>query len=148
MTNMLLRWHDPIFNNPYEHLSERLATRLTEMAEETMAGEDVAQALAEGNVPRASGKMPVFPQRFNGLPGSLLVYNERLQALVAVAAVAKTTDLANYEPAADTKSHVGFVLGRAAGSGCSLADIAIAAGVAPEQVTAIAKRTIPGTSWF
>ncbi len=148
MTDMLERWRDPVFNNPYEHVPPRLAARLTEMAEDIMADENVAQALADDLIPRATGNLPVFPQHFSDLPASLSVYNERLQALVAVAAVAQTTDLANYAPPTDTKSHVGFVLGQAFHQGCSLADVAIAAELPAEHVIAIAKRTIPGTSWL
>ena len=90
----------------------------------------------------------MFPQRFSGLPASLIAFNERLQALVAVAGVAQTTDLANYDPPADTKSHVDFVLGQAFHQSCSLPDVAIAAELPAEHVLAIAKRTIPGTPWF
>lgn len=148
MTDMLDRWRDPVFNNPYEHVPPRLAARLTEMAEETTADENVAQASADGRIRRATGNVPVFPQRTSGLPSSLLVYNQRIQALVAVAAVATATDLADYDQPADTKSHVGAVLAHAFHQGCSLADIALAAGLRPEQVITIAKRTIPGTSWL
>ena len=90
----------------------------------------------------------MFPQRITGLPTSLITYNERLRALLAVAAVASTIDLANYDPPSETKSHVGFVLGQAIQEGCSLADIALAAGLRPEQVVAIGNRTIPGTTWL
>ena len=146
----MLEWHDPVFNNPYEHITTPLAARLTEIAAEFMADETVAQALAlaDGRIPRATGNAPVFPQRFSHLPDRLVVYNERLRALAAVATIADTTDLANYDPPADTKSHVGFVLGQAFGQGCSLGDIALAAGLPAEQVIAIAKRTIPGAPWL
>jgi hypothetical protein len=142
----LSQWRDPIFNNPYEHISSRLAARLTQIAEETMVEDAAAQALAAGRIPRATGNVPVFPQRIGDLPNRLVVYNERLRALAAVATVANTTDLANYDPPTDAKSHVGFVLGHALRQGCSLADIALAAGLGPEQIIAIAKRTIPGAS--
>jgi hypothetical protein len=142
MTDMLERWRDPIFNNPYQHIPARLAARLTELAAQTTASEDVAQALADGRIPRSTGAVPVFPQRFTDLPTSLLLYNEQLQALVALAAEATTTD-ANYEPPADTKSPIGFTLGEALGSGCALADVATAAGLTPGQIIALAKRTIP-----
>ncbi len=148
MTDGLERWRDPVFNNPYEHVPPRLVARLTEMAEDIMADENVAQALADGRIPRATGNVPMFPQPISGLPASLVVYNERLRALVAVAAIAESTDLANYDPPADTKSHVGFVLGQAFHQSCSLADVAIAAQLPAEHLIAIAKRTIPGTSWL
>jgi hypothetical protein len=144
-----LEWRDPVFNNPYEHITPELAARLTEIAEQITSDETVAQALADGRIPRAAGNVPVFPQRFRGLPASLVDYNERLRALAAVAAIAHTTDLGSYDPPPGTKSHVGFVLGQAFHQGCPLADVALAAGLPAEQVTAIAKRTIPGaTSWL
>jgi hypothetical protein len=146
MTDML-EWRDPVFNNPYEHITPQLAARLTEIAEEIMADNTVAQALADGRIPRATGNEPVFPQRFSGLPASLVAYNERLRTLAAVATIANTIDLANYDPPANGKSHVGFVLGQAFHQGCSLADVALAAGLPAEQVIAIAKRTIPG-AWL
>jgi hypothetical protein len=148
VTDVLERWRDPVFNNPYEHVTPQLAERLTEMSEDTMADENVAQALAHGLIPRATGNVPVFPQRVRGLPASLVVYNERVGALARIASAAKTTDLANYNPPTDAKSHVGFVLGHAFHQGCSLEDVAIAAQVPAEQVIAIAQRTIPGTSWL
>jgi hypothetical protein len=145
---MLECWRDPVFSNPYQHVSARLAARLTEMAEELMADPDVARVSADGGIPRARGNVPVFPQRVGGLPTSLIAYNERVQALVGVAATARDTDLANYDPPADTKPYVGFVLGRAFSEGCSLADVAIAADLSVEDVIAVAKRTIPGTAWL
>jgi hypothetical protein len=147
MTDMR-QWRDPVFNNPYEHITPRLAARMTEIAEEIMADKTVAQALADGRIPRATGNAPVFPQHFSGLPTSLVAYNEQLRALAAVASIAHTTDLANYTPPPDTKSHVGFVLGQAFHQGCTLADVALATGLPAEQVIAIAKRTIPGATWL
>jgi hypothetical protein len=57
--------------------------------------------------------MPFLPQRVSGFRASLTVYNERLRSLLSVAALDHTTDLANYHPPSDTKSHVGYVLGQA-----------------------------------
>jgi hypothetical protein len=115
------------------------------MANELTADEEVARALNDHRIPRASGNVPVFPQRTGGLPDSLTVYNERLGSLLAVAALTRTTDLASYEPPRDTKAHVGYVLGQAIHQGCTLADIALAPGLPPERAVEIAKRTIPGT---
>ena len=115
-------------------------------SDELTADEEVARALNDHRIPRATGNVPVFPQRTGGLPVSLTVYNERLCSLLAVAALSRTTDLASYEPPSDTKAHVGYVLGQAIHQGCTLADIALAAGLPPERVVEIAKRTIPGTT--
>jgi hypothetical protein len=44
------------------------------MADDITADENVAQALADDLIPRATrNKPPVFPQRFSGLPASLIV---------------------------------------------------------------------------
>jgi hypothetical protein len=144
----MLEWRDPVFNNPYEHITTQLGARLTEIAEEIIADETIAQAFADGRIPRATGNVPVFPQRISGLPDHLVDYNERLRALTAVATIANTTDLANYDPTADTKPHVGFVLGQAFHQGCPLADVALAAGLPADQLIAIAKRTIPSAPWL
>jgi hypothetical protein len=146
MTDMLEQWRDPVFNNPYQQVPCQLVSRLVEMAEEIKLDANVAVAQATNRIPRAVGNMPVFPQRIGGLPSNLLIYNERIQALVAVAALARATDLASSQSPGDAKSHVGFVFGRAFGLGCSTADIAIAAGLTPEQVVTIARGTIPAGS--
>jgi hypothetical protein len=64
-----------------------------------------------------------------------------LRSLLAVAALTSTTELASYEPPSDTKSHVGYVLGQAIHQGCALADVTLAAGLPPERVVEIAKRS-------
>jgi hypothetical protein len=73
------------------------------------------------------------------------IYYERACCLIGLAYVAQRTDPAAFrldEPPADAERDFGRVLGQAFHQGCSLTDIALAAGLPPDRVVAIGKRTI------
>jgi hypothetical protein len=93
----------------------------------------------------------VTPLRIGALPADLRSYHERLHALLAVPAIAVRSDPANLVPAdAPSRAEVrlGEVLGQALHQGCSLADVALAAGLPDAQIVAIGKRTIRHTNWL
>jgi len=52
------------------------------------------------------------------------------------------------EPPAEAERELGFAFGQAFHKGCSLADVALATGLPPDQVVAIGKRTIRRTEWL
>jgi len=74
-----------------------------------------------------------------------------MNALLAVAGVAHDVDPATFlldGPPSDAERHFGTVVGRAFHEGCSLDDVALAAGLPPDRVLAIGKRTIRRTNWL
>ncbi len=114
-------------------------------------------------------RSPVFREKFHNVPAFLLprlakmatevpdtdtgrrIYYERVHCLIVLAYVAGRTDPASFrldEPPADAERGLGRVLGQAFHQGCSLADIALAAGLPPDRVVAIGKRTIRRTKWL
>jgi hypothetical protein len=118
MADLLEQWRDPVFNERHTQVPVALATRLTEMAEE---------------IPRSK------------------IYYERKHVLLAVAAAARKTDPATFAadgPPSDAEQELGTVLGQAFHQGCPLADVALAAGLHPDHVVAIGKRTIRRTGWL
>ena len=151
MTEMLEQWRDPVFENPHQQVPARLADRLTELADQLTAGENVTEAIAAARIPDAPDDIPATPLRIGALPTSLRIYYERLHALLAVAAIARHTDPATFgheDPPTDAEKRFGSVLGQAFHEGCSLADVALAAGLPEAQVVAIGKRTIRRTNWL
>ena len=85
------------------------------------------------------------------LPRGVRIYYERLFSLLALAGIARRTNVAGIDtsrpPARDEKL-LGQVIAQAFHQGCSLADIALASGLDPEQVVALGKRTIRRTKWL
>jgi len=63
------------------------------------------------------------------------IYYERMHALLAVAGIAGQT-------APPHEKRLGFAFGQAFHQGCTLNDVALAAGLTPDQVVEIGKRTI------
>jgi hypothetical protein len=122
VTDLLSQWRDPVWNERYQQVPARLVPRLTEMATE------VAD-MAVGH----------------------RIYYERVHALLAVAGIARRADFVAIQfadPPSDAEKLIGSVFGQAFHEGCSLADVAFAAGVRADQVVAIGKRTIRRTSWL
>lgn len=118
VTNMLERWRDPVFEEAHQWVPAPLAARLTEMAEETQGRH---------------------------------IYYERLQVLLALASVARMTDPSTFprdEPPSENEKQLGSVIGQAFHQGCNLADVALAAELAPDRVVEIGKRTIRRTGWL
>ena len=118
MTEWLERWRDPVFDEPHGRVPVGLAARLTEMADQT------------------SGRH---------------IYYERMHALLALSSTARSTDPAQFEfddAPTDDEKQLGSVIGQAFHRGCSLSDVALASGLAPEQVVAIGKRTIRRAGWL
>ncbi len=79
------------------------------------------------------------------------IYYERACCLTTLAHAARRTDPASFrldEPPANAERALGRVLGQAFHQGCSLTDVALAAGLPPDRVVAIGKRTIRRTSWL
>lgn len=151
MDELLEQWRDPVFRNPHWNVPASLAARLTEMADELLAGESVAQAIANATIPDAPDDILVTPLRHAMLPRSLRVYYERMHSLLAVAALAGSTELPTIRPEvppSDAEKRVDSVIGQAFHQGCSLADVALAAGLPEDQVLAIGKRTIKRTGWL
>lgn len=127
-------------------------------------------AAAEGAPERVEfWRSPVFGEKFHDVPVFLLprlgematevpdtglgrrVYYERACCLLTLAGAARRTDPASFrlgEPPTDAERTLGAVLGHAFHQGCSLADIALAAGIPADRVIAIGKRTIRGTKWL
>jgi hypothetical protein len=64
------------------------------------------------------------------------IYHERMHALLAVAGQDRASE-----------ADLGRVLGQAFHEGCSLADVALAAGLPPDEVVEIGKQTIRGQGW-
>jgi hypothetical protein len=111
-------WRDPVFDERYEQIPNALASRLTAMADEI------------------SGRH---------------IYYERMHALLAVAGITKITDVTAFDldsAPSDAERQFGAVLGQAFHQGCQLPDVALAAGLAPDRVVAIGKRTIRRTNWL
>jgi hypothetical protein len=74
-----------------------------------------------------------------------------MHALLALAATARNIDLTTFapdEPPSDAEKILGSLIAQAFHEGCSLADVALAAGLPDEQVVAIGKRTIKRTGWL
>jgi hypothetical protein len=112
---------------------------------------------------------PVFGERFCDVPAFLLprlakmatevpdtdlglrIYYERVHCLIVLAHIARRTDPASFdltEPPASAERDLGLALGQAFHQGCPLADIGLAAGLPPDRVVAIRKRTIRRTKWL
>jgi len=149
---VLDRWCDPIFGEQFDDVPAALAARLAEMATDLTAGEDVAKALDEARIrdppPNLAAETPVH---FAVLPKGMRIYYERLGSLLALAGIARGTNIASFdrgEPPARDEKLLGHVIGQAFHQGCSLADVALASGLDPEQVVAIGKRTIRRTKWL
>ena len=84
-------------------------------------------------------------------PTGRRIYYERACCLIGLAYVAQRTDPAAFrldEPPADAERDFGRGLGQAFHQGCTLADVAMAARLPADQIVAIGKRTIRGTSWL
>jgi hypothetical protein len=118
MTDLLEQWRDPVFNDRHKQVPAALASRLTDMADEIIGRH---------------------------------IYYERMHVLLAVAHTARITRPATFaldgQPS-EAERQFGAVLGQAFHQGCQLADIALAAGLPPDQVVAIGKRTIRRTDWL
>jgi hypothetical protein len=151
VNELLEQWRDPVFNDPHHNVPAALAARLTEMADEITAGENIAEAIANATIPDAPDDLLVTPLRHAALPRSLRIYYDRMYTLLTVAGSARITDPATFQldsPPSDTEQRFGAVLGQAFHQGCQLADVALAAGLPPDQVVAIGKRTIRRTGWL
>ena len=151
MDELLELWRDPVFNDPHRSVPVSLAARLTEMADEITAGENVTEAVAKARILDAPEDLGVAPLRIGALPTSVRIFYERMHALLAVAAVAGTTKPATFPlelPPSEAEKRFGTVLGQAFHEGCSLADVALAAALPEERVVAIGKRTIKRSGWL
>ena len=121
-TELIPVWRLPIFGDKIHRTPAFLVPRLTEMA--------------------------------NELPGTDLdrrIYYERVYALLAIASTTRGKNRAGFnldEPPSDAERRFGAVLGQAFHQGCSLDDVAFAAGLSPEHIIAVGKRAIRGTSWL
>jgi hypothetical protein len=149
--DLLERWRDPVFNDPHRNVPASLAARLIAMAGELTAGENVAEAIANARIPGSPDDLPVMPLRHGALPRRLRVYYERMYALFAVAACARSTKPATFrpgDPPSDAEKRFGSVIGQAFHQGCSLPDVALAADIPEDQIVAIGKRTIKRTGWL
>jgi hypothetical protein len=139
---VLAEWRDPIFDEKFEEIPAALAARLADMAAELTAGEDVATALDQWRHVRRSPGL---------LPKGMRIYYERLGTLLALAWTARRVNAATFdgrEPPSQVEKAVGRVIAQSFHQGCSLADVALASGLDPEQVIAIGKRTIRRTKWL
>ena len=88
MEELLEQWRDPVFNDPHRNVPAALAARLTEIADELTAGENIA----ESRIPDAPDDLLVTPLRHGAPPRSLRVYYERMHALLAVASIVRSTE--------------------------------------------------------
>jgi hypothetical protein len=116
------QWCDPLFNERHSDVPRPLAERLARMADEITA--------------RSIGRH---------------VYYERLHALLALASIARHTDVGRFEleePPSDPEKQLGASIGQAIHQGCTLADVVLATDLRPDQVVAIGKRTIRRTKWL
>jgi hypothetical protein len=148
---LLEQWSDPVFNEPHRNVPVSLAGRLTEMADEITAGENVAEAVANARIPDAPDDLGVAPLRIGALPTGVRIFYERMHALLAVAATARSTKPAKFSlqnPPSDVEKRFGSALGQAFHQGCSLADVALAAALPEERIVAIGKRTIKRSAWL
>ena len=114
-------------------------------------------------------RSPVFREKFHNVPAVMLprlsematevpatdlgrrVYYERAHALLAVEGASRQADVAALQVAdspSDTEKRLGRVIAQAFHQGCTLADVAMAARLPADQIVAIGKRTIRGTSWL
>jgi hypothetical protein len=119
-------WRSPVFREKFYDVPAFLLPRLAEMATEVAA---------EVRDPHTGRR----------------IYYERACCLIGLAYVSRRTDPASFrldEPPANAERALGRVLGQAFHQGCSLADIALAAGLPPDRVVAIGKRTIRRTKWL
>ena len=151
LDDLLVQWSDPVFNEPHRNVPVSLAMRLTEMADEITAGENVAEAVANARIPDAPDDLGVVPLRIGALPTGVRVFYERMHALLAVDATARGTKPATFSlenPPSDAERHFGTVLGQAFHEGCSLADVALAATLPEGRIVAIGKRTIKRSAWL
>lgn len=115
-------WRSPVFREKFSNVPVFLLPRFTEMAAE---------------VPNT--------------PTGRRIYYERVHCLLGLASVARRTNLASVrldEPPAEPERYLGRFLGQAFHQGCSIADVALATGLPPDQVVAIGKRTIRRTKWL
>ena len=151
LDGLLEQWHDPVFNDPHRDVAVSLAARLTGMADEITAGENVAEAVANARVPDAPEDLRIAPLRVGALPTNVRIFYERMHALLAVGAVARSARPATFpleHPPSEAEKRFGSVLGQAFHQGCSLADVALAAALPEERVVAIGKRTIKRSGWL
>ncbi len=143
-------WRDPVFQTPPMRILVALATRIDEIAEELTAGLNISEAIAQARLPDPPRDHPL-PIRAGHLPRNLRIYYERLHVLLAVVMVATDANPATFDLTAaptETERRFGTVLGEAFHQGCTLADVALAAGLPADQVIYIGKRTIRRTKWL
>ena len=150
MHELLEQWRDPVFGDAHRNVPAGLAARLIDMADEIAADENIAEAIANAEIPGTPDDLVVRRLRHGALPRNLRIYYERMHALLAVASIARrTTPIGAFEDdPTDAEKRLGSVLGQAFHQGCSLADVALAAGLPEEQTVAIGKRTIKRAGWL
>lgn len=106
--------------------------------------------------PRLKRGVPAAPVHGDGGRGpghaaGRRIYYERVHCLLALASVARRTNLASSrldEPPAEAERYLGRFLGQAFHQGCPIADAALATGLPPDRVVAIGKRTIRRAKWL
>ena len=77
MDELLEQWRDPVFNDPHRSVPAALAARLTEMADEITAGENIAEAIANARISDAPDDLLVTPLRLPARPcGNVLGRNK------------------------------------------------------------------------
>ena len=116
MGELLEQWRDPVFNDPHRNVPVSLAARLTAMADEITAGVNVANAVANSRLPDAPEDLGVTPLRIGALSTSVRVFYERMHALLAVEAIARSTEPATFSlenPPSEAVERFGSVLGHA-----------------------------------
>ena len=151
MDELLGQWRDPVFNDRHRNVPVSLAARLTEMAGKITGGENVAEAVANARLPDAPEDLGVTPLRSGALPTSVRVFYERMHALFAVQAIARSTKPATFaleDPPSEAEKRFGSALGQAFHEGCSLADVALAAALPEGRIVAIGTRTIRRRAWL
>jgi hypothetical protein len=74
------------------------------------------------------------------------LYYGRVSCLLTLAVTPRPSSTA--EPPTEAERELGHAIGSAFYHGCSLADIAFATGLPPEQVVAIGRRTLRRTKWL
>jgi hypothetical protein len=111
----------------------------------------LAEAVANARLPDAPEDFGVTPLRIGALPTSVRVFYERMHALLAVQAIARSTKPATFvleNPPSDAEKRFGSALGQAFHEGCSLADVALAAALPEDRIVAIGARTIRRRAWL
>jgi len=148
---LLEQWRDPVFGDAHRNVPAGLAARLIDMADEIAADENIAEAIANAEIPGTPDDLVARRLRHGAMPRNLRIYYERMHALLAVASIARRTAAATVaveDDPSDPEKRLGSVLGQAFHQGCSLADVALAAGLPEEQTVAIGKRTIKRAGWI